>query len=232
MQKPLVSVIVSAYNHEMYVEQAILSVINQTYSNIELLVFDDGSNDSTPDILERLSKQHDFYFERQRNIGLPATRNKGILLSKGAFITGVASDDVMLPERIEKLMEEMLKLDDEYAMVCGDVEFIDDNDRPAYWKCDRIKYDRLMPYFLSFRKNLNFDNFGSYETLIRGNYIPAPSVLIKKAEILRCGLYDPNVLLEDWDMWLKLSRDDRKIKYIDSKKIICILISTKGIVKK
>ena len=75
---PLVSVVVSCYNHENYIKESLLSVLNQTYQNIELIVFDDGSIDNSADIIEALSKEYDFFFQRQENIGLTATSNKAI----------------------------------------------------------------------------------------------------------------------------------------------------------
>lgn len=85
-KKPLVSVVISSYNHEPYIEQTIESIVNQTYSNIEIIVFDDGSTDNSPVILDKLSKKYNFYFERQKNIGLSATLNKGLYLSKGKYL--------------------------------------------------------------------------------------------------------------------------------------------------
>ena len=79
--QPLVSVIVPCYNHEKYVEKTIESIVNQTYKNIELIVIDDGSKDNSTIILEKLSRQYNFYYEHQHNIGLPATLNKMIKMA-------------------------------------------------------------------------------------------------------------------------------------------------------
>ena len=66
-KSPLVSVIVSCYNHEKYIEECILSILNQDYKNIELLVVDDGSSDTSVDIINRLKEKHGFYFLAQKN---------------------------------------------------------------------------------------------------------------------------------------------------------------------
>ena len=93
LDNPKVTVRMSAYNHEQYVEQAILSIINQTFQDFELLVIDDGSSDSTPEIIERLSREYGFYYERQENMGLVRTLNKLVGMAKGEYLTGCASDD-------------------------------------------------------------------------------------------------------------------------------------------
>ena len=98
---PMVTVLVPAYNHEKYVEQTILSIVNQTYQDFELIVIDDGSSDQTPEILERLSQEHGFYFERQENMGVTKTLNKIISKAKGQYIVGCASDDAMPRNRLE-----------------------------------------------------------------------------------------------------------------------------------
>jgi len=214
MNEPLVTVIVSAYNHEDYVEEAILSIIDQTYENIELLVFDDGSTDDTPEILERLSKKHEFYFERQKNIGLPATRNKGIHMAKGEYIGGIASDDAMLPTRIETLMNKMQELGNGYGLVCGDVGLIDLAGKRTMWNIGGNQFKTFMGYYFDRRKDVNDSNFGSYETFLKGNYIPAAGVLIRRSDLIRAGLYDENILIEDWDMLLKLSRHGTKMHFI------------------
>ena len=102
LNQPLVSAIVPCYNHEKFVVQAIDSILKQTYKNIELLVIDDGSKDSSPKLLQQLSEQHQFYFEQQKNSGIHATLNKMISMSRGKYIAILASDDVWCLDRIEK----------------------------------------------------------------------------------------------------------------------------------
>ncbi|HCL51805.1 MAG TPA: glycosyl transferase, partial [Pseudomonas sp.] len=93
----LVTVIIASYNHGPYIEQSILSVLNQTYPHIELLVVDDGSTDDSVERIERLQAQHGFDFRVQRNKGLTHTLNEAIARARGTLIAPFGSDDNMMP---------------------------------------------------------------------------------------------------------------------------------------
>ena len=98
-----VDVIIPAFNHEQYIEQAVCSVLHQTYRNVKLLVIDDASTDETAKIAEGLAKRHEFRFVRnERNLGLNRTLEKGIQLSESAYLSILASDDWIVPTKIEE----------------------------------------------------------------------------------------------------------------------------------
>ena len=92
---PLISVIMPAYNALPYIDQAIRSVLDQDYPNIELIVVDDGSRDGTPELAEQFGDRVKVL--RQKNAGPAAARNKGIAASRGDFIAFLDADDVWLP---------------------------------------------------------------------------------------------------------------------------------------
>ena len=100
----LVSVIISSYNHAPYVEDAVQSVLVQSYPHIELLVIDDGSTDDSVPRLERLQARHGFDLRVQKNKGLSQTLNEAAARARGKFLAPLGSDDVMLPGRLEKQM--------------------------------------------------------------------------------------------------------------------------------
>lgn len=112
--KPLVSVVVPGYNHERFIKAALESVFDQTYSNIELIVIDDCSSDETvsqaAEVLARnIGKLTSVHFLRNVvNLGADATINKGIKAATGNFVTILNSDDLFLPERIQRLVDAML----------------------------------------------------------------------------------------------------------------------------
>lgn len=120
--KPLVSVIIPNYNYASYVREAIDSVLAQTYSNIEIIVVDDGSKDESKIILESYGNKIKAIF--QQNQGVSAARNNGIEQSKGEFIAFLDADDVWLPQKIEKQIERFSG-DESLGLVHVGVEDID-----------------------------------------------------------------------------------------------------------
>ena len=103
---PRVSVIIPAYNHERFIDEAIESVLSQTCSDLELIVIDDGSADGTGERVKRFDDPRMRRFS-QKNKGTPRTINRGIKLARGEFIAILDSDDVYHPERLERFVAMM-----------------------------------------------------------------------------------------------------------------------------
>lgn len=102
---PLVSVIIPAYNVGRYIEGCVRSVMGQSYSNIEILVVDDGSPDDVPEIIDRLATQDKRVVPiHQRNAGVSAARNAGIKASKGEYLVFVDGDDYIAPDFVEYML--------------------------------------------------------------------------------------------------------------------------------
>jgi alpha-1,3-rhamnosyltransferase len=97
---PVVSVLLASYNHEKFVEAAVRSVMAQKGVSFELIVVDDGSSDSSPQILERLQKEFHFQYVHRPNKGLVPTMNELLSMAKGKYFCSLASDDVMPPDRL------------------------------------------------------------------------------------------------------------------------------------
>lgn len=100
----LVSVIMSVYNSEKYVEESVRSIMKQSYSNLEVLIADDCSTDNSYEILLKLANEDSRIkiIKKEHNFKLAKTLNKLIKLAKGKYIARMDSDDIALPERIEK----------------------------------------------------------------------------------------------------------------------------------
>lgn len=194
---PLVTVIVPSYNHELYITKCIESIINQTYKNIELIVIDDGSTDKSVDILKKLKSMHTFkLIEHKKNLGLSSTKNEGLSIAKGKYIAGCASDDYWELRKIEKQVSQMEK-DSSIGICYGKTQAIDTSD--TYINGPKI-----------------FKAYSGYvfKRLLFSNFIPAPTVLIRKDVYENVGAYDPEIKIEDWYMWLKVAKV-YKIDYID-----------------
>lgn len=103
---PTVSVIIPVYNVAPYIDECIQSVINQTYSNLEIIIIDDGSTDESGEICDSYAeKEQRIKVIHQRNKGLGAARNAGLDIAGGEIISFLDSDDAFAPEMIEKLVD-------------------------------------------------------------------------------------------------------------------------------
>ena len=108
----MISVIVPVYNVEEYLEECLESIQKQTYSDIEVILVNDGSTDRSKEICERYcEKDSRFKLVNQENKGLSGARNRGMLESKGEFISFVDSDDVLKEDMLEQLMKQMTSED-------------------------------------------------------------------------------------------------------------------------
>lgn len=108
---PLVSVVMPAYNAGNYIEEAVNSILDQSYSNFEFIIIDDGSTDCTPEILKRLTDPRIKLIFNEKNEGNYPARNKACRLAKGKYIAVMDADDVAMPERVAiqvKYMEDNL----------------------------------------------------------------------------------------------------------------------------
>jgi glycosyltransferase involved in cell wall biosynthesis len=192
VNNPLVSIIVPCYNHEKYIEECILSIVNQTYKNIELIVIDDGSSDNSPAILEKLQKQYGFFLEFQSNRGISKTLNKAIRnYTQGKYIAGSASDDFLAIDRIERQVRYM-EAHPDWDMTFGKVYMVDAKSRV-------IENPVIFKPFPEAEKTLTF------ELLLDNNCIPSGSVMITREIWDKCGGYKENITIEDYDMWLKVA---------------------------
>lgn len=191
---PLVSVIIPSFNHEAYVQACILSVISQNYPNIELIIIDDGSSDdSVSKIMEMVpackNRFARFELRHRPNIGLTGTLNEGLEWCEGDYFSTIASDDVMLPNKTALQVPYLLD-NKKCAAVFGGFQYMDNHSKI-------IKKCSLQSQRHVFREMI----------MLRG--LPAaPTGLIRKDLVLECGGYDPNIKVEDWYMWLKLTESE------------------------
>ena len=226
MNKSLVSVLIPAYNHENYVQDTIQSIINQTYENIELIIIDDGSADSTWQKIQEMKKQCEKRFvkmvaQTKENEGTCATLNKALDLAQGEFIYLIASDDKARPKAIEKEVE-LLTEHEDYALVVGDNELIDSYGNVCYWDKERnIIYDKHKSAFKTFAEflshnakiNFNTDEFGRYDKIYHGNHIPN-GYLIRRAIFNEIGKFTPKAPIEDYWLMLQIAKYG-KMKFIN-----------------
>ncbi|HYW21787.1 MAG TPA: glycosyltransferase family 2 protein [Nodularia sp. (in: cyanobacteria)] len=122
--KPDVSVIIPAYNTENYISKAIDSALNQTLSNIEIIVVDDASSDQTLEMVRKFNDQRLKILVNQKNLGISATRNRALRAAEGKWVAVLDSDDWYAPERLEKLLQ--VAYSENADMVADNLYFIED----------------------------------------------------------------------------------------------------------
>lgn len=190
--QPLVSVVIPCYNHENFVQDCIQSVIDQTYQNIELIVIDDGSKDSSVvKIQEMVAKCKTRFtrveFKNRQNKGLSATLNEALEWCKGEYYSAIASDDMMLPEKIRIQVNYMIE-NKKCNALFGGYKLIDNFN---FVISDQKKEDKIYSF---------------NEILLHKHDLPAPTQLIRMNSLKSIGGYNAEVIIEDWYMWLKLSK--------------------------
>jgi glycosyltransferase involved in cell wall biosynthesis len=159
---PLVTIITVVLNGEKYVEQTFKSVFNQTYSNIEYIVIDGGSNDSTIDIIKKYDNQIDYWQSGSDN-GLYFAMNKGIELAKGELIGILNADDYYNEDTVKLIVESYLKTNAD--VFHGDILLITENGS-VRMKPDFNKMQQQPSVFhpTCFVKKMIYDEIGSFDT--------------------------------------------------------------------
>ena len=180
----MISIIIPTYNSELYIKEAIDSVINQTYKDKEIIVIDDGSTDNTKKILQPYIKKNKIIYIKQKNAGQAAARNTGIKKSKGEFLAFLDSDDIWLKNKLETQIKLFNK---KTGLVHGGVEWFSNNQRINL-----------------FRPSLKGKVF---DKLIIFNPITTSTVIVRKKALPPFNESMDFHGTEDYDAWLRISKN-------------------------
>ena len=197
---PLVSVIIPLYNAEKYIEETIQSVIDQTYSNWELLVIDDCSTDKSRDLVKNFEKEDSRIklIESDTNFGGPARpRNIGIDNAKGEYIAFLDADDVWLADKLDKQLKNIV--DSEYDIIHTLANTIDTQGKILGKFNNQNIYNKLK-YFC-----------GDLTILYFSNYININTVLMKKDITIKFREDKNLVAIEDWLYWIEHLYKNKKV---------------------
>lgn len=184
----MVSIVMPAYNAQDYIQEAIQSVLQQTYTEWELLVIDDASSDRTAEIVNQLVRKDRrvHYIKNKANIGAAESRNRGVELAKGQWIAFLDSDDCWHPDKLKRQLDLAEKHRAEFVFSGS-----------AFMNKD----GRRLEYYLAVPEQI------SYSQLLKQNIISCSSVLIKKSLIADFPMKHAEDMHEDFAVWLQILKN-------------------------
>jgi glycosyltransferase involved in cell wall biosynthesis len=195
---PVVSVVIKAYNHEAYVEQAIRSVLEQSFQDFEIVVTDDASTDATPHKIAQFTDSR-IRFERfTANQGIAAAMNATVRRARGLFVAILNSDDFMLPDRLATQVRFLRERADVAAVFSVPLQ-VDDSGRPddGFGSIFAIPFAHAEPTRRDWLRHF----------FLHGNTLCAPSAMIRNSAFRAIGPDDVRLAhLADLDRWIKLLR--------------------------
>ncbi len=182
------SVVMSVFNGQEYIKESIESILNQSFSNFEFIIINDGSTDNTKKIIERYALEDDrIKFVSQQNMGLARSLNRGIKRSRGKYIARQDADDISFHKRFDKQMAFMHQHKD--VVLCG-TWFLEVNEGKG------SKIRKYPTNDSDLRQNLKYVNHFCH-----------PSVFFLKKAFYKAGQYDENfVTSQDFELWIRLAQ--------------------------
>lgn len=186
---PKVTVLMPVYNGEKYLRPAIESILNQSFTDFEFLIINDGSTDSSVKIIESYNDPRIRLIHNDHNLKLIATLNKGFELARGEYLARMDCDDVSLPDRLLKQVNFMVTHPE--VGICGT-------------RARVITQDGT----LLKRKRLNYPaGYSAQKYAWRPSPIIHPTAFIRNS-VFKKFKYDPNYIhAEDYELWMKASRE-------------------------
>lgn len=185
---PTISVLMSVYNGEKFVKEAIDSVLNQTFKNFEFIIFDDCSTDNSAQIIESYQDDRIVLIKNHQNRGLTVNLHEGMNLAKGRYLARMDADDICMPHRFQKQFD-FLELHPEISILGSAVVFFDDTGKEILGTQPLIHDKIIIELLLGF-------------TMLH------PSVMMRLADMRKHNLnYDPHFRYsQDFDLWVRASR--------------------------
>jgi glycosyltransferase involved in cell wall biosynthesis len=193
---PFVSVLMPAYNAARYVAEAVESILNQSYTNFEFLIVDDGSTDDTPEILKRYAHRDPrIHLISRPNTGLVVALNEMLAKARGEYIARMDADDIALDMRFEKQVT-YLNNHPECVLVGSRVQIIDPEGGELTVLGQALSHEQIVDDFLA----------------NRGQIIYHPAVMFRRQVVMDLGGYDDEMVeAEDLDLFLRLAEVGRII---------------------
>ena len=192
-----ISIVIPTYNQGHYLEECLRSIVEQTFTDWEVIVVNDFSDDNTVEVVENFPDQRIRLVNFRSNRIIATSRNKGIELANNDLIAFLDSDDRWYPEKLNRCIQELTPDRD---LVCHGMRYIKNG---RYWKDVKCGPE---------------GKSGFYSLLCNGNSLITSAVLVRKACLLKVGGFceDPSIVsAEDYDLWLRLSKEKMRFHFIN-----------------
>lgn len=199
MKTPKVSIVITCYNYGKYLDGCLLSAINQTYNNFEIIIINDGSTDNTDEVMAKFLNLAIIKYINQPNSGQAKATNAGINHASGELIAFLDADDLWDNTKLEQQVD--LFANDSVGVVYSRMKLIDEAGLSINSETTGGYFKPRSGYIL--------------EHLLFENFIPYSSSVVRKECFNKFGLFNPEYINGlDWDMWLRISRE-YEFAYID-----------------
>ncbi len=197
--RPVVTVICISYNHAPYIKEALESLFNQTYDNLEIIIADDASTDLSQEHIKNYiqGKEQIQLIAHQTNLGYTRTFNEAFVKATGDFIVDFALDDVMEPDFIESGINRFEEAGNSFGVTFSNANYINQESELIGNHNEILRGKGLL------NKVPQGDIF---EMVLKRYFICTPSMIIRKSVLDRLGGYDENLAYEDFDFWVRSSR--------------------------
>lgn len=198
----MISVIIPSYNHENYIKDAIDSILNQTFQDFEIIIIDDGSSDNTKNVLGKYDDSR-ITLICQENQGAHNAINRGLMLSKGTFISILNSDDFFEKKYFESAVR-YLENNQDVDFISSDINIVDENSNKLGVK---KSWYNMLPWEVS-NPEKSMLSYNSYvKSLVVSNFISTTTNMFFRRTILdSVGLMRNLRFVHDWDFALRVAK--------------------------
>ena len=215
MIEPKVSIILLCHNQKPYLEEALQSILDQDYPQLEIIGVDDGSRDGSAALLQQLGKKYQFHtICLPSPLGNCAAFNRGLAVAQGSYIIDLAADDVLMPQRLSLGVESLERLGPSYGVHYGDA-----------WLCNE-KLHVEKSFFARDAQGKLYEMPAEgdlFIPLLQKHIVSSPTMMMRKTMLDEMGGYDESLSYEDFDFWIRSSRN-YKYAFSDA-----ILIKKRGV---
>lgn len=206
-ERPEVSVLLTSYNHERFVEQALDSVAAQTFRDFELIITDDCSTDASADRIRAWLERTGLgatLIVNGTNLGITKVRNNALRIATGRFVCSLAGDDFYEPDRLAVQVRAFASCEDDVGVVYGDLRLVDEDGCTIAASHLRGPWGAWPP-----------PEGRVWSRLLAHDFVPTPAVMVRRAALDAVGPYDESLMAEDYDMWLRLA-DQFEFRFVDA----------------